>query len=140
MSLWRRKAIELMPSYKREIEAANNPMALWIDLRFLIEDEYRSVTRDDALIDQIYAYAHWCLREAKSQDVFTAVVYGFYEELPTIPQLRADLPNRISRKDFLSIDDYWAYHLSEEEFQRFVKEFLEVKDRMLRKSGGIDVV
>jgi hypothetical protein len=139
MSQWRRKAIEIVPPLKQEIEEANSPMALWIDLNFQLEYAYEKEPPEEKLIDQIYFYAHWCLREARNDDIFTAVVYGFYEHVLTHAKVRQDLPRRMSRKDFLALDGYLAYHLTEEEFMKYETEFLTVKEKLLRKTGGRDI-
>jgi len=124
MSQWRRKAIESVPLLKPEIEEANNPMALWIEFHFQLENAYEQESSQDELIKQIYVYAHWCLWEARNDDIFTAVVYGFYEHVLTHKKIRQDLPNQMSRKDFLALDGYLAYHLTEEEFRVYKAQFL----------------
>jgi len=111
-------------------------MALWIDLQFQLEDTYSFEPRDETLISAIYDYAHWCLRESKNADVFTAVVYAFFEHLPQHKAIRADLPNRLSRRDFLYIGDYWSYHLSETEFEKFEEEFLGTHNRADQKRSS----
>ena len=129
----------MIPPLKREIEMAGSPMALWIELHFKLEDAYEEKLPDDELIKQIYAYAHWCLRKANNTDIFTAVVYAFYEHVLTHKKVRHDLPNQMNRKDFLALDGYLAYHLTDEEFDEYSEKFLSAKEKLLHKTGGRDI-
>lgn len=128
----------MVPTLKPEIESAASPMALWVELLFRLEHAYEKEPPDGEAIKQIYAYAHWCLRESRNNDVFTAVVYGFYEHLLTHKKVRQDLPNQMNRKDFLELGGYLVYLLTAEEFERYQTEFLAAKEKLLRKSGGRD--
>jgi len=138
MSQWRRKAIEMAPLCKAEAEAAEIPMALWVELHFQFENAYDAEPPDENLINQIYAYARWCLHESRNGDIFTAVVYAFYEHVLTHDKVRKDLPNHMSRKDFLGLDGYLAYHLTEQEFEKYQTEFLAAKEKWSGKNGGRD--
>jgi hypothetical protein len=61
MSGWRRVALEKLPEYRQLIEAAENPMRLWIDLHLEFKDVYRAEILDDGSVRRFYDYARWCL-------------------------------------------------------------------------------
>ena len=61
------------------IEAAENPMALWIELLGQCQDAYKK--QDEAMIGRFYDYARWCW-QSRIDDVVTAVACAFYEHLP----------------------------------------------------------
>ena len=100
MSAWRRQALDQLPECRRIAEAAENPMALWIELSGACEDAY--ARQDEDLIRRFYEYARWCWK-SPSDDVRTAVACAFYEHLPMEPTLRRDLPRRIGRAEFAEL-------------------------------------
>jgi len=58
MSAWRREALQQLPEYRRVIMAAENPMALWIELSGACADA--CATQGEDLIRRIYAFARTC--------------------------------------------------------------------------------
>lgn len=129
MSQWRRIAIERVPSCKRSIEEAENPMALWIELYFELEQAYETEPPQEETIHQIYGYAFQCLDSSRNNDLLTAVVCTFFEHLPTHGKVRHDLPNRISRKGFSNLEPASRYFLDDDEFKKFQIQFLASKVR-----------
>ncbi|HYX72949.1 MAG TPA: hypothetical protein VE732_09265 [Nitrososphaera sp.] len=128
MSVWRRVALEKIPSLRRLIEDAPNVMALWIELQLKLAygDLYQSPP-NEKMIAGIFDYASWCLNKSHNWDTKTAVVCAFYEHLPKMKEARADLPNRMSMEDFLKLKEDFRYLLSDEEHEEFVKEFVKRK-------------
>jgi hypothetical protein len=76
------------------IEAAENPMALWIELFGKCQDAYEK--QSDDLIRRLYDYARWYWL-SRIDDVVSAVACAFYEHLPKTPVLRRDMPRRFGR-------------------------------------------
>jgi hypothetical protein len=109
-------------------KVAENPMALWIELRLKFEDVYRAEIPDDGLIRRFYHYVRWCMKspgEGKYlSDVGTAVAVAFYEHLPQTGVIRRDMHRWLTRDEFSGLREMFRYHLSEEEFARFESEFL----------------
>ena len=93
MSAWRKQALEKLPECRRLIEAADSPMALWIELLGECQDASRNQAED--LICRFYEFARCCW-QSPSADVRTAVACAFYEHLPTTPELRRDMPRRFA--------------------------------------------
>jgi hypothetical protein len=130
MSAWRREALQKLPECRRIIEAADNPMALWIELRGACDDAYAK--QDEDLIRRFYDFARWCWR-SRIDDVVNAVACAFYEHLPTTPVLRRDMPRRFGRAAFKELRDIFCYHLSSDEAAAFEQEFLAAEQKFVRE-------
>ena len=129
MAAWQEKALELLPSMRETIVAAENPMALWIDLHIELERAYEADPPDEDLLANIFRYAHWSGFEAGDDDAQTAASLAFYEHLHTHAKVRADLPNRITKEDFLKLSDLFQYFFEPSEYQAFEREFLAAVER-----------
>lgn len=138
MSEWRRVALEMVPALKPTIEAAANPMALWIELFDALAAAYRQEPPDEDLIGRLYRYAEWSLGAAGG-DVRTAVVVAFYEHLPTNEAVARDLPRWMTTQLFGELEGPFRYFLSDEEYERFREGFLRGREaaasRFFRRSG-----
>jgi hypothetical protein len=131
MSAWRREALQRLPECRQVIEAAENPMALWIELFGECQDAYKK--QDDDLIRRFYDYARWCW-QSRIDDVVNAVACAFYEHLPTTPVLRRDMPRRFGRAVFKELRDVFCYHLSPEEAAAFEREFFAAEQKFVREA------
>lgn len=49
--------------------------------------------------------------------------------------MRLELPKHMTRQDFLGLMQVFEYHLSAEEHKRFVSEFLEENEQLLRPAS-----
>ena len=128
MSAWRRVALEKLPEYRRIIDEARSPMALWLELCLQFEDLYRTETLNDRLIRSFFDYARWCVEQPKEgeflSDAGTAACCAFFEHLPKHDAIRRDLRRWLTREEFLGLRVTFGYHLSKEEFVSFESEFL----------------
>jgi hypothetical protein len=129
MSAWRREALQRLPECHQAIEAAENPMALWIELHGACKDAYKK--SDEDLIRRFYDYARWCW-QSRIGDVVNAVACAFYEHLPTTPVMRRDMPRRFGRAVFKELRDVFCYHLSPNEAATFEREFLAAEQKFVR--------
>jgi hypothetical protein len=127
MSAWRRKALELLPEHRVIIEAADNPMALWIELLWPCENAHHE--QNEEAIRRFYQFAQLCW-QSPDADVRTAVACAFYEHLPTRSVMRRDMPWLFSQSAFTELREVFRYHLSPEEAVEFEKEFLEAKQQI----------
>lgn len=123
--------MERLPECRGVIEAAANPMALWIEL--LGACEMACQKPDEDLVRRCYDFARWCW-QSPSADVRTAVACAFYEHLPVNPVLRRDLPRRLGRVAFMEFREVFRYHLSPEEAATFEQEFLAAEQKFGRSS------
>jgi hypothetical protein len=133
LSDWRSKGIDLLPSLSETIVEARNPMDLWINLHIDLQFAYERGTPDESLIVNLYRYARWCADKANDEDdMWTAVLLAFYQDLPIDPKIRADMPNRMSLEEFAEFKDVFRYLLSTQQFESFEREFLAAAHERLR--------
>lgn len=129
MSAWRREALQRLPECRQVIEAAENPMALWIELHGECQEACKRP--DEDLIRRFYDYAWWCW-QSRIDDVVNAVACAFYEHLPTTPVMRQDMPRRFGRAAFKELRDVFCHHLSPDEAAAFEREFLAAEQKFVR--------
>ena len=129
MSKWRRLALEQMPSLHRVVSEADNPMAMWIELRLSLDHAYEEQPKDEAVIQQIYGYAHWSFFASGNADLATAVACAFYEHLPFEEATRQDLPKRFTVAEFEALRGVFVYHLGEKGLRQLADEFRQAKGR-----------
>jgi hypothetical protein len=122
----------MVPALKPTIEAAAEPMALWIELFDSLEEAYREGPPDDDLIGRLYQYTEWSLCAA-SGDVCTAVMVAFYEELPANEAVARDLPRWMTTPLFGELESPFRYLLSDEEYERFREGFLREREAIVRR-------
>jgi hypothetical protein len=115
VEIWRDLALRQMPSLKPILLKADNPMSLWIELEFCLDNAYEE--QDRLLIQQIYDYAHWSYFKSQDEDTIQAVGCAFYEHLPLNPVVKRDLPNWLTREEFKTLASVLHYHQSAEEFE-----------------------
>jgi hypothetical protein len=115
--------LELLPDLRGRITPAANIMSLWIELLLELKRAYQENPPDNQLIAKVYRYAQWCEHEANNPDAMTAVSVAFYEHLPTNQQIREDLPNRLSKEEFLHLKALFQDVLRPSEYEVFEREF-----------------
>jgi hypothetical protein len=133
---WRAKGLELLPEFAAEIQDAETPMQLWIELCFAFDLAYEEPRQDD-LIRRIYAFATWGLmqnEEAKQADhhLPTCVVICFYEHIPRNPSALADIPRWFTHSEFRSLEAVFCSQLSENEYSALL-DLCPVGERKRRK-------
>ncbi len=126
MSLWRRTAVERIPSLSKLISRReiDNPMMLWIELNMEFGKALSSQPVNEVVIRQIWNYAMWCLAESHNQDVQTAVALGFVEHLLDSPKQIEWLPKLMSRSELLGFKSLLLVHNSEADFDRALKIYI----------------
>lgn len=129
MSEWRRKALEFLPEYRLVIDGVDSPTALWCELGHKCEQACKDQHND--LVRRFHMYASYCLH-SHDWGVRSAVVCGFYEDIPILPALRKDLPKRLSRADFVLLRDAFTYMISPNDMLLFEREFMMAKDKLER--------
>lgn len=104
---------------------------LWVDLWHIFVAAHRPPA-DEATIKSIYEFADWCLADSGNADISTSTICHFYEHLPTEAIVRQLLPGYMSRQDFMGMSEVFKYHLSPDEHEDFLREFMDQKERLLR--------
>jgi len=100
---------------------------LWIDLHFELVKAYDASPPNEALIRGIYDFAAWCLAQPQTDDVSTdlptAVAVAFIEHLPLDRPVARDLHRWMSLESFEGFESLFRYHLSDEEYRQFSRDF-----------------
>lgn len=125
MSMWRRRAIAMLPEWRREIADAQDPMDLWLHLWDQARDTQSKEGGACDVIRRLFLYADEC-RGARDPNVRTAVVVAFYEHILTEEWLVPHLPNYLSRSVFIEMQDFLPYHVDQSRFENIRREFLSV--------------
>src|SRR5689334_2823002 len=96
MARWRAEALKRLPQLRQTIVSADSIMALWVELWCAFTAAYRAEPSDDNLIEAIYSFADWCVTAPRGPDAghdpLSAVLAGFYEDIPTFKPARDDMP------------------------------------------------
>ena len=131
LEYWLKKAAEYLPELEDVItreQPLPGPMGLWIDLYFELVKAYDVSPINEDLIRRIYDFAGWCLNQPNTPDAATdvssAVAVAFFEDLPSNRRIAEDLHRWMSIETFRDLENLFRYHLSDEEYQRFSKEFM----------------
>lgn len=101
MSAWRRKALELFPDLRAEIQAPELSIyQLFFELLPRCRDAH---DRDDvAELERIYGFAEWCSKQ-KSKDLWNAAGVAFYEHLADSNRTLRAIPQWVSKAVFEDI-------------------------------------
>ena len=122
MSTWRRKAIELFPDLRSEIQERSTTIyALFFALLPRLRDAHRD--GDEAELDKLYGYAAWCARQ-NATDLWNAAGVCFYEHLPDARQTKAAMGQRIPPDVFRSVEGLLRARMDADEFTALKKQFL----------------
>ena len=126
MSAWRREAIARLPELRKMIAAAPSVMYMWNELWWPFRDAYERQPRDEDFIRRVYAYADWCERAPRTRDAGTdpptAVAVAFYENLPTHPAVREDMPRWFTPEQIAISKGIFAYFMDEKQFAELMQE------------------
>jgi hypothetical protein len=134
MSNWRRIAIEKLPQHRKLIEDSESVGMLWVDLWLRFVHAHQPPI-DDATITGTYEFASWCLIGSDNADITSSAICHFYEELPTEPLVRRELPKHMTAADLIGMKEVFEYHLTAEEHERFMNEVLQEKERLSRNTS-----
>src|SRR5947207_6886913 len=120
---WRQAAYEFLPMFRERVENAQDVGMLWIELWDCEVAGIRDEPPNEEAISSLFRYASWCLLSDDEKCQNSAIV-NFYEMLPTNARIRNNLHSYLSVEDFLGLKEIFDYHLSKEEYVKFVEEFL----------------
>ena len=129
---WRERALELFPSLRSEVQAAESVGMLWCELCSRFDAHYEHLdsenTESSALISAIYLYAIWCT-SSKSVDTFNAAAIGFYEHVPwhalrcNSPKYQLiveDIVKNIGMPEIKRMAGVFGYLLKPDQFTKFL--------------------
>jgi hypothetical protein len=129
MSLWRKTAVEVMPSLRSVVTSKHitGPMALWIELHLSYSTGASASPVQTAVLDEVWTYIRWCRDVYKSDDMWSAVTVAFFEHLLDERAVREDLPLRISLKEAEESVVYSTYFHSADDVDRYLEWFSNVQ-------------
>ena len=123
--------MKMLPEIQSEIEDAESPMALWIEIVFYFDEAYEEPKNSD-FIRRVYGYADWCLGqdigETADEHLPTCVVTCFWEHIPTNKAARDDMPRWFSFEDVMANKHFFEYLLTEEEIKELKAVYLKTED------------
>jgi len=105
------------------IRKVKSPMGLWVELTDCFQEAHRDA-EGKPLIRAVYDYARWCVCESRSDDVQSAAVVAFYEDLVLDKRVIEQIPYHMTRQEFLGLTDVFKYYLEPEQHKAFMEEML----------------
>ena len=125
MAKWRAEALARLPELRKKIDAADNVMALWDEVRGAFEQAYRDEPPNESLIARVYSFADWCVRAPRGSDAahdpLTAVLVCFYEHVPEFGPARDDMPRWFTYEEVAQGKSVFAYMIGEEKYRELLK-------------------
>jgi hypothetical protein len=119
VSAWRRKAIEMFPEWRQELEDGEefSPYAVWFEVLPRAREAHRE--GDTELLRRIYGYAEWSLRQ--SGELRNAAGVTFYEHLFDEPWMRPLVVPWLSRSVIEEVRQLWEARLAPAEMREVEK-------------------
>jgi hypothetical protein len=101
MSAWRRKALELFPDLRNDIEDPDTSvMGLFFELLPRCRDAHGRNDLEE--LRRIYGFADWCASQ-KAKELWNAAGVGFYEHLADSRQMFDEVPLWVRKQVFEDI-------------------------------------
>ena len=116
MSAWRRKALELFPDLRSEIQRGD---ATIYTMFFELLPRCRTAHRqgDEGELEKIYGYAEWCFRQ-RASDLRNSAGVSFYEHLGDHPETRDEMHGWVKPSIFEDVAGLLEYRMGEEELAK----------------------
>ena len=89
MSAWRRKALELFPDLRNEIQQGDTTIYT-VFFELLPRCRQAHLAKNTEELKKIYGYAEWCFRH-KAKYLWNAAGVAFYEHLGDQPETRDEM-------------------------------------------------
>jgi hypothetical protein len=116
MAAWRRRALELFPRFRRELNNAEYTMSsLFGDLKPLLRDAHRA--GDTEVLRRIYAFAEWCSQQT-AKSLWNAAGVTFYEHLFDYPEFSERVVSWLSPRVVYTHWQLWEAKLAQDEWAR----------------------
>ena len=121
MSTWRRKALELFPDLRNEIQGGDSTIyTVFFELLPRCRQAHREGNEQE--LERIYGYAEWCFRQ-KAQYMWNAAGVAFYEHLGDYRETREEMHKWVKPDIFADVASLLEYMMGEKEFAKLKKQF-----------------
>jgi hypothetical protein len=121
VSTWRRKALELFPDLRAEIEARDASIyTVFFELLPRCRDAHDRGDIEE--LEKIYGYAEWCVRQ-KAEVVWNAAGVGFYEHLADSNRTLAAIPKWVSKEVFNEIAGLLEFRVGQEKVEELRRQY-----------------
>jgi hypothetical protein len=124
MSTWRRQALSFLPEFRETIESSENPMALWIELRYSFREAMAS--EQSELVGRFMRFAAWCISEQSGKlpnDTSTAAALAFYEHLPVNRAYWPHFKKWFASSEFEALLPIFSYHMKPQELSELKQSY-----------------
>ena len=132
MSVWRRKAIELLPGWHKQLEAKE--IGIYFVFGVLLDELRRAFEENDEEAQhRIFAFAEWCSNQ-RTGELWNAAGVSFYEHLFDVWEDRQQVVPCSSPSVIANHWSLWEWRLSPErlaELGKLLKQRKELKYRLL---------
>jgi hypothetical protein len=121
------KLHEVFPELAETLPLDDGATILSLELWWLLCKAYVE-PRNDSLIERIYGFFRWCVEQTETapenqRDHFASAVITFLEELPTDPNVRADMPRWFTRRENHDNRHVFTYLIGEDDYLRLLALF-----------------
>ena len=121
MSAWRRKALELFPDLRNEIQHGDTTIyGVFFELLPRCCQAHRQ--NDEEELRKIYDYAQWCFK-SRSKDLWNAAGVAFYEHLGDHSETRKEMNKWVEPEIFESISGLLEFMMGQKNFAELKKQF-----------------
>ena len=128
MSTWRRKALELFPTLRRELNDREYTIyMLYFDLLPMVREAHDEDDRN--LLRRIYGFAAWCF-DQKAKDLWNSAAVAFYEHLFDQRKYWSLVLPWLSPKVITECWPLWEFRLSAEDTEHGQTRNLERSKRL----------
>ena len=124
MAVWRRRALELFPQLRRELNDGKYTVySLFLDLKPMMREVFDA--GDTELLTRIFRFAEWCAQQS-SKDLWNPAGVAFYEHLFDYPTYSERVIPWLSPLVVYAHWDLWVVRVVPDEWAR-VRPLLEGK-------------
>jgi hypothetical protein len=116
MSAWRKKAMEILPGYKKDFEEAGT--SIYEVFGYMLSELPAAHQHNNTeLLKKIYAFAEWCHHQ-KAKDLWNAAGVAFYEHLGDRPETLEAIPHWVKPAIYIQIKPLLEARLSDENIRQ----------------------
>lgn len=114
MSTWRRKALEFLPQFRKEIDQSDSASYLWVEISGKFSQAVEA--EDEEFIQGTLKYLVWSFSNEAGMETQQAVNCGFLEDIASNKKLWKYFSKWFSQAQFNQYKGSFQYALSKDEF------------------------